>query len=165
MKTARSLFVAALLLAAAASPAAAQPAPKLTPEKLSIFIDAQTPDPVGQRVVFVLRERLRRSVGFELAPTAARGAMTLMLVSMESVAGNNGLESVYSVVVTAADGAALTGAAYWTNMVGICGASKVAQCAESVAALLDQSSVALQAHWQRLRQQAQPATKPPMGPL
>jgi hypothetical protein len=151
MKTARALLVA-LLLAAAALPVAAQPS-----TKLPVFINAQTPDPVGQRVAFLLRERLRRSAGFELVPTVERSAMTLSVVSMESQVGNHGLESAYSVVVTATDAAALTGASYWTNMVGMCGASKVAECAETVASLLDRSSIALQAEVQRLRQrQAQP---------
>ena len=165
MKAARAPLIAALLLAAAVFPAAAQAPAKLPPEKLPVFVNAQTPDPVGQRVAFLLRERLRRSAGFELAPTAERAAMMLNLVSMESQAGNNGLESAYSVVITATDGAALTGASYWTNMVGVCGARKVAECAETVAALLDRSSVELRAEVQRLRQQAQPATKLPMGPL
>lgn len=150
MKTTHALLAA--LLCAAAFPALAQP-----PAKLPVFVNAQTPDPVGQRVAFLLRERLRRSAGFELVPTVERSAMTLSVVSIESQVGNHGLESAYSVVVTATDAAALTGASYWTNMVGMCGASKVAECAETVAALLDRSSIALQEHVQRLRQrQAQP---------
>lgn len=155
MKPVRLVF--AVLLAVVVGCATAQPV-----AKLPIFVKAQTPDPVGQRVAFLLRERLRRSAGFDLVPTAERAAMVLNVVSMESQAGNSGVESTYSAVVTVADSGSFTGASYWTNMVGVCGASKAAECAETVAALLDRCNVEFQEEVQRWKQR-QPTQ--PVRPL
>lgn len=145
MKAARALLLA-VLLCAATFPALAQ-------DKLPVRLDVAVKDAVGERVVYALRETLRRSAGLALVPDDAPAVLTLHLISMESVASNSGVETAYSVTITLNDSGAFTGAAYWTQVIGICGAAKANQCGQTLAAYLDAAAVQFQTEFRRRAKQ------------
>lgn len=148
MKTTRALLACAcaLLLGLVPLPLRAQ-------DKMPVRLSLAVKDAVGQRVVFALRETLRRSAALVLVPDDAPALLTLHLVSMESVATNNGVETAYAVTITVNDNGAFTGSAYWMQVIGICGAAKAADCGQTLAAYLDTAAEQVQSEVRRRARQ------------
>jgi hypothetical protein len=69
------------------------------PAKLTIYVRSQTDDQVGKRVVFSLREAIRRSSSYELADEE-QGVLQIEVISVDAEAGQSSAISVVGSVVT-----------------------------------------------------------------
>ena len=125
-----------LALATLASPAHAEQKPR-TP----VYLMVKSPDPVGTRLVYALREQLRASRGLSLADDETDSFLQVSLVTIDP--NNRGRETVYSAVITVSQLGNPTAKLYWNNFVGVCGASRIKECANGLVAYIDKSSTDL----------------------
>ena len=109
----------------------------------AVYVEANTPDTVGTRLAYQLREQLRSSRGLQLAGTEADSFMQINLVTLDPD-NNNGLRTIYSAVITAHQLGNPTARIYLTNIVGACGGNRVTWCVDSLAADIDEWSTTIQ---------------------
>lgn len=110
---------------------------------MAVYVEANTPDTVGTRLVYQLREQLRSSHGLRLAGAEAGSFMQISLVTLDPD-DNNGLRTIYSAVITAHELGNPSARIYLTNIVGTCGGNRVTSCANSLAANIDEWSTTIQ---------------------
>lgn len=134
-------WLSCLLVVLATLPLPAQ-AQKESP-KTPVYVIETSPDPVGTRLVYALREQLRASHGLALVSNESDSFLQVNLVTIDP--GNKGRETVYSAVITVRQLGRPTARLYWNNFVGVCGASRVKECANGLIAYIDKSSTDIRA--------------------
>lgn len=148
MKPALPCLVA---LACAALPVAAQ-----VPDKLPLAFVVNANDDIGQRIAYVVRDRLRRAPTVALSPDKSTA---WMVVTFNSMRVEGAQAAAYMLEAVLNDRGAFSGSAYWNSWVGSCGSDATAKCAQSVLAAIDQAVTDFQAEYTR-RTAKQPDKKP-----
>lgn len=104
-------------------------------EKASVYVASTAEDSVGGRVVYALRETIRRSSIMELVPNSDVARYVIHISTIEpslSKSAGQALSTAYSVVWTVYPQTGLP--VFWTHTVGICGSTRVAECGDGLAA-------------------------------
>ena len=104
--------------------------------QMSIFVEDTALDTVGSRLAFAVKERIRTTSGFKLVTARADAAFRLSLVTLDD---KTGYSTVYSVVFTAWQPQTNTWT-YLNNIVGTCGTSRIAECADGLVADADKAA-------------------------
>ena len=103
--------------------------------KASVYVASVAKDSVGGRMVYAIRETIRRSSVMEVVPNSSGAAYVIHLVTLEPDQSANGapsMSTVYSVVWTVQFRPGVL--TYWSHSVGTCGSARVTECGEGLAA-------------------------------
>lgn len=139
MKSIKSL--AAMLLLVVNGFALAQSA------KMHVFLDSTAEDTQGARLVYAVKEQIRRSSSMQLSDTEKTSVFQLHLITMDPDQRN--VQTIYSFAVTLANlSASGFFPLYIDSTVGSCGSSVIDQCANSIVARLDQNISAVRASFE-----------------
>ncbi|MBI4996271.1 MAG: hypothetical protein HZA62_09000 [Rhodocyclales bacterium] len=123
-----------IVLAALTSTAAAQ---------MNIVVEDTARDAVGGRLAFAIKERIRSSAGFTLAPSREEALIRMSIVTLDD---KSGYSTVYSVVFSAWQPESGTWT-YLNNIVGTCGSNRITECADGLVADADKASEAPKAYY------------------
>ena len=104
--------------------------------QMQIVVEATTKEAVGGRLAFAIKERIRTSAGFKLVGDRAEALFRMSLVTLDD---KSGYSTVYSVVFSAWQPQTGTWT-YLENIVGTCGTSRIAECAEALVADADRTA-------------------------
>lgn len=104
-----------------------------------VFVIGQAPDIVGSRLVYAVKEGIRRSSGLHFVERPQDGFIGLYIVSLDpdSDTAQRGLRTIYSVVWTLKSLGENQFNVYLTSIVGTCGANRVPEFADSIVAITD----------------------------
>jgi hypothetical protein len=134
MKLAAKLMVAGFLLAFFGE-ALAQ-----AQGKMNVMMQMDADDMVGSRLAFALKERVRQSSGFALVTSNDDAIFKIAMVTIDPNASTSpGNSTVYSVVFAAWQPQSNTWT-YMNNVVGVCGAARLTECADGIVAKADQTA-------------------------
>lgn len=124
-----------------------------------IHLSATADDPVGARFAYRIKEEIRKSGQMQFVPSDSDAFVDLVLTTLDP--DEDGLRTIYSLVVTVRDLSAGKSALFYyeTSYVGLCGASAVNDCAESVAAKVDKVVDEYKAAFSKLSDAADEASK------
>ena len=104
-----------------------------------VQVVATSSDSVGQRLVYQLKEGIRRSTRLDLTDDAKLG-MQLSVVTLEGDRSSPGSYTIYSVVWSWNNPEQNLFPFYLTSSVGNCGSNRVQACAEDLVADTDEQS-------------------------
>lgn len=102
--------------------------------QMQMVVEATAKDVIGSRLAFAVKERVRTSAGFKLVGTRKDALFRMSLVTLDD---KGGYFTVYSAVFSAWQPQTGTWT-YLDNLVGTCGTSRIAECADSLVASADQ---------------------------
>lgn len=107
--------------------------------QVKVHVISTADDTVGSRLVFGIREGIRRSSGMELVSLESDALVTIRIVTIDPSANTEsaGHQTVYSMVVTAKTMHETPVDMYLENIVGHCGARRVSECADGLVAATD----------------------------
>jgi len=107
--------------------------------QVKVHVISTADDSVGSRLVFGIREGIRRSSGMELVGLESDALVTIRIVTIDPSANtaSAGSQTVYSMVVTAKTMHETPVDMYLENIVGHCGARRVSECADGLVADTD----------------------------
>ena len=109
--------------------------------QIKIAIVSTVPDPVGERLVYANKEGIRRSSGMQVVDRVQDGLIRVNIVTLDpDKSDSSGNRTIYSVVWTAQTFHEIPVTMYLTNSVGICGSSRVSQCADGLIANTDEQA-------------------------
>jgi hypothetical protein len=100
-----------------------------------VHLTATTDDSVGNRLAYAIKEAVRASGQLELVPLRDDAFVSMDLVTLDL--DKDGARTVYSLVLNTRDLDSEGLFHYQSSMVGSCGSSKVAECAQGVVANVD----------------------------
>jgi hypothetical protein len=115
----------------------------LADSKVSIYLTTSTPDAVGQRVVYALRESIARSNRYSLAYRDDDSLFQFRVVTLDPTSQNTGQSTVYSIVLTGSRIGEPSIKVYLDNIVGVCGGNRVESCANSIMSAADSTMTPL----------------------
>jgi len=116
-----------MLLSAVASSSWAAP-------RVYVSGTADNVDTVGQRLLYQVREGIRKSAGMELADSEDQSIITVSITSMAPDKDDNA-RTVLSAAWSVVNPSNLTGLRFYlSSSVRICGTNRVATCAEGIVA-------------------------------
>ncbi|MBB5409654.1 hypothetical protein HDG34_003596 [Paraburkholderia sp. HC6.4b] len=125
--------VIAILLWLACGAASAQQYARVT-----VYVEDGAEDTQGHRLVYAVKEQVRRSAGMQLAEVEKDSTFQLHLSSIDP--DNTNIRAAYSVVFTLVNMSAPGSfPLYLDSTNGICGAQVIDQCADSIVARLDRT--------------------------
>lgn len=132
-------FAALLLILAVRPPCASASGQGQT----AVWVSADTPDSVGSRLIYALRENLQASSDLRLVDLQKDSFIQIQIVTLNP--GNNSYqaETVYSAVITVTQLSNPSVHIYWDNLVGVCGAQRTHGCADSLAATVDKDATTI----------------------
>ena len=131
IRTALSAFFIALIFLSPSHSVQAQ---------MPVHIEATTPDSVGNRLVFAMREAIRRSSSMTLEDRAEDGFLLLKVVTLNPDESARSNRTIYSIVWISKTLHETPVQMYLTNSVGLCGTSRVQHCAEDIVAETDRQA-------------------------
>jgi hypothetical protein len=99
---------------------------------ISVKLEASGDDSVGQRLVYRIKEGLRRSSRFDLVEQHSFG-LEISIVTVEGVRDNPGNSTVFS-VIWVWNNLEQPYPFYITSEVGYCGSKRIQECAEGLVA-------------------------------
>ncbi len=105
-----------------------------TSKYFPVEIIASTPDIVGQRLVFSLKERIKGSSTMTLGYNQSEARMQANIVTL----GTSNYGTVYSVAVTFKNPNSGVLAIYLTSLVGLCGSERLKDQADAIAAAISE---------------------------
>lgn len=109
--------------------------------QLHVYIDATADDIVGSRLVYAVKESIRRSAGMSLVESEQNAALSVRIVTMNPTRDENGsIQTVYSAVWTMRTLHERPVNMYLTQTVGICGQNRIAGCADALVADTDKQA-------------------------
>lgn len=110
--------------------------------QMKIYVAPSTQDIVGSRLVYAIKEGIRRSSGMSLVDRDEDSALTVNIVTLDPDQGSqmSSTRTIYSVVWTVKTFHATPVDMYLTNSVGLCGAGKVSECADTLVANTDEQA-------------------------
>lgn len=101
--------------------------------EMPVEINSTTPDTVGQRLVFALKEGVRSSTSLGISFDQSKPRMQVNLVTLDQSTTSPGYSTVYAVVILW-NNPAQPFPFYLTQFVGYCGSSRVRECADGLVA-------------------------------
>ena len=104
--------------------------------QLKVVVEDTAREPVGGRLVFAVKERIRASSGLNLVTTKKDALFRIGIVTLDD---KSGYSTVYSVVFAAWQPQSNTWT-YLNNIVGTCGESRIAECADGLVADADKAA-------------------------
>jgi hypothetical protein len=104
--------------------------------QMRVIVEDTAPDTVGSRLVFAVKERIRSSAGFKLVTARTEALFRMSIVTLDD---KTGYSTVYSVVFSAWQPQTNTWT-YLNNIVGTCGSTRIAECADGLVADADKTS-------------------------
>lgn len=104
--------------------------------QLAVVVEDTAREPVGGRLVYAVKERLRISSGLKLVANANDALFRFAIVTLDD---KSGYSTVYSVVFAAWQPQSGTWT-YLTNIVGTCGSSRLSECADGLVADADKAA-------------------------
>jgi len=104
--------------------------------QLNVVVEDTARDPIGGRLVYAVKERIRSSSGLKLVPTSNDALFRFAIVTLDD---KSGYSTVYSVVFAAWQPQSGTWT-YLNNIVGTCGSSRLAECADGLVADADKTA-------------------------
>ncbi|MCC7068655.1 MAG: hypothetical protein IT523_09385 [Burkholderiales bacterium] len=109
--------------------------------QMKVFVAATTPDSVGSRLVYSIKEGIRRSAGMALTDRSQDSIIRVNIVTLDPDKNeNSSRRTIYSVVWTAQTFHSTPVTMYLTNSVGLCGSNRVQECAEDLVADTDRQA-------------------------
>ena len=103
-----------------------------------VYLGATAEDSVGSRLVYAMKEKIRRSAGITLVDRDQDGRIKVQIVTLDPDNGEYaGRRTIYSVVWTAKTFHDTPVDMFLTNSVGLCGTSRVQECADGLVADTD----------------------------
>jgi hypothetical protein len=109
---------------------------------MQVEVSATTSDTVGQRLVFALKEGIRRSSSLALSFDQSKPRIQVNVVTLDQSTSTPGNSTVYAVVILWNNPAQLF-PFYLTQYVGHCGSSRVVECADGLVAGVSEQSDSL----------------------
>jgi hypothetical protein len=108
-------------------------------KKIAVYIEATSPDSVGQQLVYEMREKIDSSSHLAEADSDAKSFFQLRIVTLDpGTTGGYGQQfTVYSVVLTGTPLDGRSGLFYLDQWVGTCGSTRVTECAAQIIAGAD----------------------------
>ena len=104
----------------------------------AVFIDASAPDMQGGRLVYAVKEQIRKSASMRLVDAEKESGFQLHISTLDP--DNSNWRTIYSMTVTVVNfSAPASFSMYLDSTVGSCGANVIDQCANSIVARLDTS--------------------------
>ena len=110
--------------------------------EMPIEIISTTPDVVGQRLVFALKEGIRSSSSLGISFDQSKARMQVNVVTLDQSTSSPGYSTVYAVVILW-NNPAQPFPFYLTQYVGYCGSSRVRECADGLVANISEQSDSL----------------------
>lgn len=107
----------------------------LAQQKIPIEVKATSDDTVGKRLVYRIKEDIRRSATFEITSNIKLPRLKLKFVTIDPSSGSSGISTVYSFVMLASG--VYFDDIYITSGVGICGLNKTKDAAQNMMADID----------------------------
>jgi hypothetical protein len=101
--------------------------------EMPVEVISTTPDTVGQRLVFAMKEGIRTSASLGISFDQTKPRMQVNVVTLDQNSPNPGYSSAYSVVVLWNNPEQVF-PFYLTQYVGYCGSSRVRECADGLVA-------------------------------
>jgi hypothetical protein len=98
-----------------------------------------TPDAVGARLVYAIKENIRGSYSLTLSIDQAKPRLLVDVLTLDQDPAHPGNASAYSVVILWSDPAQVL-PCYLNQNVGICGSNRVDECAENLVARISEQS-------------------------
>lgn len=106
--------------------------------QMSVYLGATADDSVGGRLVYAMKEKIRRSAGMTLVDRDQDGRIAVQIVTLDpDSSSGGGRRTIYSVVWLAKTFHETPIDMFLTNSVGLCGSNKVQECAEDLVADTD----------------------------
>lgn len=102
-----------------------------------VALISTAPDSIGVRLVYALKEGIRKSAGMQLVDSSEDALITVRIVTIDPDDSSTQNRTIYSVVWTARTFHQTPVDMYLTNSVGTCGTNRVSQCADGLAAYTD----------------------------
>lgn len=103
-----------------------------------VFVSATADDPVGARLVYAIKEGIRRSASMDVVDRVDDGFIRVHVVTIDpDKTDGGGRRTVYSLVFTTQTLHDTPVTMYLNNLVGVCGANRVSQCADGLVADTD----------------------------
>lgn len=111
----------------------------LAEAKMPVEINNTTPDTVGQRLVYALKEGIRTSSSLDITFDSSKPRLQVKVVTLDTDVKGSGYSTTYSVVIlwNNPDNFAPF---YLTQYVGYCGTSRVVECANGLVANVSEQS-------------------------
>jgi hypothetical protein len=110
--------------------------PAYAAAQIKVAVVDAADDMVGGRLVYAVKEGIRRSSGLVLADRVPDALIQVKIVTLDPD-DNKGIRTIYSVVWTAQTLNETPVDMYLTNNVGLCGTSRVPECADRLVAQTD----------------------------
>lgn len=104
--------------------------------QMTVVLESTAREAVGGRLAFAIKERIRTSAGFRLVGDRADALFRISMVTLDD---KSGYSTVYSVVFAAWQPQTGTWT-YLENVVGTCGTSRIAECADGLVADADKTA-------------------------
>jgi len=104
---------------------------------MPVYVAGTADDAVGERLVYAVKETIRKSGGLSLQASTQDAFLAVNMVTLDP--DDNGSRTVYSFVLTSADSDE-SHFDYELSFVGVCGTDRVVQCAERIVASVDSVS-------------------------
>lgn len=99
----------------------------------TVYVSATTEDSVGGRLVYEVREQIRRSSAMDLASSEVDAGYVIRILALK----NHENMTAYSWVLTTAAGGG--GVLFLNHGVGTCGAARIRECAGDLVAGVDET--------------------------
>lgn len=105
-------------------------------DQVNVCVIAAADDSVGSRLVYALREGVRRSAGLKYVAQRDDSEMTITVLTLGVDGKNDGHRTIYSVVWTRPFIVRFD--EYIDHIVGVCGAERIRECADHLLAITDE---------------------------
>ena len=115
---------------------------QLTFAEMPVEIKSTTPDSVGQRLVFALKESIRSSTSLGISFDQSKPRMQVNIVTLDQNTTDSGYSTAYAMVILWNNPAAPF-PFYLTHIVGYCGTSRVRECADNLIAHISEQADSL----------------------
>jgi hypothetical protein len=107
--------------------------------KMPVEIGGTTPDTVGQRLVYALKEGIRTSSSLDLTFASNQPRLQVKVVTLDTDMKGTGYSTTYSAVILWNNPKNIA-PFYLTQYVGYCGSSRVVECASGLVANVSEQS-------------------------
>ncbi len=107
--------------------------------EMPVEVISRTPDTVGQRLVFAMKEGIRTSASLGISFDQTKPRMQVNVVTLDQNSSNPGYSTTYSLVILW-DNPEQVFPFYLTQYVGYCGSNRVRECADDLVASVSEKS-------------------------
>lgn len=97
--------------------------------RIGVHISNTSNDSVGRKLIFHLRDKIRKSGTFREVASGEEAGFVLYVVTMDQDSDSPGVQTIYSVTITLSSEGLDD---YITSYVGLCGSDMVSSCADNI---------------------------------